>query len=82
RITGQGEGIVAGAAAELTLYDLSIRREFATGDLAGRSVNSPYLGMSLPGRVLATFHRGYATVLDGTVRDADEIAAAARKALA
>ncbi|MDO3698378.1 dihydroorotase, partial [Curtobacterium flaccumfaciens] len=44
-------------------------------DLAGQSQNSPYLGMTLPGRVVATFHQGYATVLDGRVVDADTIAA-------
>ncbi|MET0726619.1 MAG: dihydroorotase [Leifsonia sp.] len=80
RISGQGEAIVVGAAAEVTLYDPAVRRAFGTDDLAGRSTNSPYLGMSLPGQVMATFHRGYATVLDGAVRDAAEIAAIAREA--
>jgi dihydroorotase len=69
RLAGQGQGLEAGAPAELTLYDPAARRLFGTDDLAGTSTNSPYLGMALPGRVTATFHRGYATVLDGTVRD-------------
>ena len=67
RIRGQGQQLAVGSPAELTLYDPAASREFGTGDLAGRSVNSPYLGRTLPGRVMATFHNGYATVLDGRV---------------
>jgi dihydroorotase len=33
--------------------------------LASRSTNTPYAGRELPGRVVATFLRGRATVLDG-----------------
>lgn len=67
RLAGHGVPIEAGAPAELFLYDPSASRDFATSDLAGKGVNSPYLSMTLPGRVVATFHRGYATVLDGSV---------------
>ncbi|WP_029947060.1 dihydroorotase [Leifsonia aquatica] len=69
RLAGHGTPIEVGAPAELFLYDPTASRSFATGDLAGKGVNSPYLSMTLPGRVIATFHRGYATVLDGTVVD-------------
>ncbi|WP_210481368.1 dihydroorotase [Naasia sp. SYSU D00948] len=75
-IDGQGEPVAAGSAAELTLYDPSARRDFGLGDLAGRSRNSPYLGRSLPGRVVAVFHRGRPTVLEGELRDAAEVAGA------
>jgi dihydroorotase len=34
-------------------------------ELASRSQNTPYAGMKLPGRVVATFLRGRPTVLDG-----------------
>ncbi|MCI2958502.1 dihydroorotase [Agromyces atrinae] len=78
RLSGQGQPLAEGSSAEITLYDPSVSRDFSTGDLAGRSVNSPYLGRALPGRVVATFHAGYATVLDGAVRPVDEIAEAAR----
>ncbi|MEY9850828.1 dihydroorotase [Leifsonia sp. EB41] len=67
RLDGHGLPLETGAPAELFLYDPAASREFSTGDLAGKGVNSPYLSMTLPGRVVATFHRGYATVLDGTV---------------
>lgn len=74
RLSGHGEPVAAGSAAELTLIDPSASAEFGTDRLAGRSVNSPYLGRTLPGRVVATFHRGVPTVLDGAVRPAEEVA--------
>lgn len=80
RLAGHGEPVAAGSAAELTLVDPSASSEFGTDRLAGRSVNSPYLGRTLPGRVVATFHRGMPTVLDGVVRPADEVAAASARA--
>jgi len=76
RLTGQGNPIEVGAPAELTLYDPSATRVFGREDLSGTSANSPYLTMTLPGRVQATFHGGYATVLDGALRPAAEVAAA------
>ena len=78
QVEGHGHAIAEGAPAEVTLYDPSASREFAVTDLAGQSQNSPYLGMRLPGRVVATFHHGYPTVLDGAVVDAATVAAAAR----
>ncbi|MES1169941.1 MAG: dihydroorotase, partial [Leifsonia sp.] len=78
RLAGHGQAIEAGAPAEFTLYDPSASRVFQPGDLAGKGVNSPYLSMTLPGRVVATFHHGYPTVFDGVVADADEVAARAR----
>ncbi|GLI28804.1 dihydroorotase [Agromyces rhizosphaerae] len=77
-LAGHGHALEAGAPAELTLYDPTVRAEFGVGSLAGRSRNSPYLGRTLPGRVVATFHRGVPTVLDGEVRPADEVAGGAR----
>ncbi|HEV7183363.1 MAG TPA: dihydroorotase [Leifsonia sp.] len=78
RLTGHGRALEAGGGAEFTLYDPDASREFSTGDLAGKGVNSPYLSMTLPGRVVATFHHGYPTVLDGIVSDASEVAERAR----
>lgn len=78
RLAGHGRAIEEGAPAEFTLYDAAASRSFSTGDLAGKGVNSPYLSMTLPGRVIATFHHGYPTVFDGAVSDAEEVAARAR----
>jgi dihydroorotase len=77
QVEGHGLGIVEGAPAELTLYDPSVRRTFAEQDLAGRSTNSPYLGMDLPGRIVWTFHGGYPTVRDGALVDEASVARAA-----
>jgi dihydroorotase len=81
RLGGQGRALAAGAPAEVTLFDLSAAGEFDAARLAGRSANSPYVGMRLPGRVVATIHSGYATLLDGAVRPADEVAARASAVL-
>jgi len=78
RLTGHGSPLEAGAPAEFVLYDPTASREFSTADLAGKGINSPYLTMTLPGRVVATFHHGYPTVFDGTVVEAGEVAARAR----
>jgi dihydroorotase len=79
RLDGYDRALTVGAPAHVTLYDPSARRDFSTGDLKGKSVNSPYLGRSLPGRVVATFHRGVATVLDGELRPAEPVAEEARR---
>ncbi|PSL39480.1 dihydroorotase [Labedella gwakjiensis] len=73
RLAHAGSPIAAGSRADVTLYDPNVSRTFAVDDLAGRSVNSPYLGRSLPGRVVATVHRGVPTVLDGVLRPHDEV---------
>lgn len=75
RLAGYANGIVVGAPANVALYDPSTRRQIATGDLRGMSVNSPYLGRTLPGRVVSTIHNGYATVLDGELVDPETVSA-------
>lgn len=75
QLAGYGDGIVRGAPANLTLYDASVSREFSAALLHGRSINSPYVGRTLPGQVMATIHNGYLTVMDGALVDADTVAA-------
>lgn len=79
RLEGYSSPFMAGSPANLTLYDASAQREFSEHDLHGKGVNSPYLGRTLPGRVLATIHDGYPTVLDGSLVEAHTVAAAAAK---
>jgi dihydroorotase len=62
RLSGHGLPLEAGAPAQITLYDPSVAGVFTESDLHGRSVNSPYLGRDLPGRVEFTVHRGVLTV--------------------
>jgi dihydroorotase len=78
RLDGYDAPFSVGAPANFTLYDPSANREFSTAQLFGKSVNSPYLGRTLPGRIVATVHNGYATVLDGELLDAAAVAEAAR----
>jgi len=67
RLSDHGLPLQAGAAAQITLYDPSAAGVFTESDLHGRSVNSPYLGRDLPGRVEFTIHRGLLTVDGGSV---------------
>ncbi|RLK49200.1 dihydroorotase [Microbacterium telephonicum] len=67
RLADAGTPLEVGAPASLTLYDPAPVRTFALDDLRGRSVNSPYLGRTLPGEVRHTLFRGRVTVADGVV---------------
>ncbi|MEU4157032.1 dihydroorotase [Actinoplanes sp. NPDC026670] len=64
-LDGHGGDLTVGSPANLTLVDPSARRVVDPSELASRSRNTPYAGMTLPGRIVATFLRGEATVLDG-----------------
>jgi dihydroorotase len=57
--------LVPGSPANLVLYDPAPRRPVDPAELASRSRNTPFAGMTLPGQVIATFLRGCPTVLDG-----------------
>ncbi len=74
RLDGYAQGIAVGAPANLTLYDASATRTFAPEHLRGKSINSPYFGRELPGRVVATIHEGRQTVIDGELVAAEELA--------
>ncbi|MEO8262367.1 MAG: dihydroorotase [Pseudolysinimonas sp.] len=74
RLDGYLQPFEVGSPAHVTLYDPSASSVFGIEHLHGMSVNSPYLGRELPGRVVATFHGGVPTVLDGALRDAEEVA--------
>jgi len=64
-LTGHGQDLVVGAPANLTLVDPAARWVVDPAELASRSRNTPYAGMTLPARVVATFRHGSPTVLDG-----------------
>jgi dihydroorotase len=65
----QGRPVAVGEPANLTLVDPSATRAIDGRTQVTASDNTPFTGMELPGRVVATFLRGRATVLDGTVVD-------------
>lgn len=60
-----GRPIAVGEPANIVLYDAGVTRTIEAGEMASLSRNTPYAGMELPGRVVATFLRGKPTVLDG-----------------
>src|SRR5690349_18746598 len=65
RLGGHGRPLATGEPANLLLVDPAARAVVDPAALASRSRNSPYAGRELPGRVVATFLHGQATVLDG-----------------
>ncbi|PRX96980.1 dihydroorotase [Allonocardiopsis opalescens] len=65
RLATQGRPLEPGEPANLTLYDPAPRGRVDPRSFASKSRNTPYLGIELPGRVVATLLRGRPTVLDG-----------------
>jgi dihydroorotase len=65
RLDGHGGDLAEGAPAQLTLVDPAARWMVDPSQSASRSRNTPYAGMTLPARVVATFLAGEPTVLDG-----------------
>lgn len=78
KLEGQPASLDAGQVADLVLVDPAGESEFTVADLKGLSVNSPFLGMTLPGRVHTTVRHGYLT-LDNGVLVAEELVAQAAK---
>ncbi|MFI0349751.1 dihydroorotase [Actinomadura sp. 9N407] len=68
RLSGQGRPLEAGSPANITLYDPAPRRAVNPLGMTSKSRNTPYLGLELPGRVVATFLRGKPTVLEGKLQ--------------
>jgi dihydroorotase len=64
-LTGHGHDPAPGAPATFTLVDPSASWTVDPGALASKSRNTPYAGMTLPARIVATFLRGEPTVLHG-----------------
>jgi dihydroorotase len=65
RLDGHGLPLAVAAPANITLYDPAAPAEAVSPIGASKSRNTPFAGMKLPGRVVATFLRGTPTVLDG-----------------
>jgi dihydroorotase len=65
RLAKQGQPLTPGATANFVLVDPSARWTVDPAQSASRSRNTPFAGRELSARVVATFLRGRATVLDG-----------------
>ncbi|WP_119729711.1 dihydroorotase [Thermomonospora amylolytica] len=68
RLSGQGRPLEAGSPANVVLYDPAPRTVVDPSGFASKSRNSPFAGLELPGRVVATFLRGRPTVLEGKLQ--------------
>lgn len=77
RLTGNPASLDAGEVADLVLIDPSGESEFTVTDLKGLSVNSPFLGMQLPGKVHSTIRHGYLTFDHGELVSPEVVAALA-----
>lgn len=66
RISNQGQGIVTGKPANLTLFDPSVKRRVTLETQHSKATNTPFLGMELPGRVIYTMWKGDFTVKNAT----------------
>jgi dihydroorotase len=67
RVGNQGRPIAVGEPANIVLVDPDATRTIDPRDTASLSRNNPYAGLTLPGRVVATFLRGRPTVRDGAL---------------
>ena len=65
RLTDQGRPMDVGEPANIVLVDPSARWNVDPAAMATKGRNSPFAGMELPGRVVATFFHGHPTVLGG-----------------
>ena len=66
-LDGYSTPFAIGSPANFTLYDPAASTVFGVEHLHGKSVNSPYRGRELPGRIVTTVHNGVATVMDGSL---------------
>ncbi|MGL5857836.1 MAG: dihydroorotase [Angustibacter sp.] len=68
RLAGQGRPLAIGEPANIVLVDPSARWTVDPAALQTASRNTPFAGREMRGRVVATFLRGRATVLDGVLQ--------------
>lgn len=61
RVSGHGRPLAAGEPANIVVYDPNATRVVDSAVTASLSRNNPYAGLTLPGRVVATYLRGKKT---------------------
>lgn len=72
---GQGRPVAEGEVANLCLFDPGAKRRIRGEEQYSRSTNTPWEGREISGQVLYTFFNGVPTLLDGTLRTRESIAA-------
>ncbi|MBC7595133.1 MAG: dihydroorotase [Kineosporiaceae bacterium] len=70
RVSNQGRPLAVGEPANIVLYDPAATRLIKAHETASLSRNNPYAGLTLPGKVVATFLRGNPTVLNSELAKA------------
>jgi dihydroorotase len=65
RLADQGRPLETGEPANIVLVDPAARWTVDPAKMATMGRNSPFAGLELPGKVVATFYKGHPTVLDG-----------------
>ncbi len=78
KVDDQGRPLAVGEPAHLTLVDPATRWTVVPSALRTASDNTPFANRELPGRVVATFFGGRATVLDGEPQPRTHLEGAAR----
>lgn len=68
-----------GESADIVVFDPKATRTWSVEDLAGTSINTPFTGIELPGRVIHTIRHGYFTVRDAKLVDANTVAEASKE---
>jgi dihydroorotase len=75
-LVDHGRPLAVGEPANLVLVDPTARWTVRGAEMASLSSNTPFEGMQLPGRVIATMLRGRLTVRDGALVDIGSTVAA------
>ena len=65
--------LAVGSVANITLIDPSDSSPWSPSRLAGKSANTPFTDLVLPGRVVSTMFRGIHTVVGGSVVPSEEL---------
>jgi len=73
RVDGYAAPLSVGSTANITLVDPAHISQWDLSRLHGRSRNSPYMGVALPGRIVSTIFNGTETVIDGLLVDPEAI---------
>ncbi|WP_444960663.1 dihydroorotase [Nocardiopsis sp. M1B1] len=68
RVHDHGRDLAVGQPANVVLYDPAAAVDVDGAAMVSKSGNTPFRGMTLPGRVRATFLRGAPTVLEGKIQ--------------
>lgn len=72
-LTEYASPFAVGSVANITLIDPLDASPWSASRLAGKSANTPFTDLVLPGRIVSTMYRGCSTVIDGVVVPSEEL---------